>query len=117
MSQRLSIPLVASNDCHYLVKEDVHAHDVLLCVQTGKTVQDTDRLKFRTDQLYLKSKAEMYAAFKDYPGALENSVNIAERCHLEFDFKSYHFPKFDVSPDHTVDEIFEQRSGTASTPY
>ena len=109
MSQRLSIPLVASNDCHYLVKEDVHAHDVLLCVQTGKTVQDTDRLKFRTDQLYLKSKAEMYAAFKDYPGALENSVNIAERCHLEFDFKSYHFPKFDVSPDHTVDEIFEQK--------
>jgi DNA polymerase-3 subunit alpha len=105
----LSIPLVASNDCHYLVKEDVHAHDVLLCVQTGKTVQDTDRLKFRTDQLYLKSKAEMYAAFKDYPGALENSVNIAERCHLEFDFKSYHFPKFDVSPDHTVDEIFEQK--------
>jgi DNA polymerase-3 subunit alpha len=109
MSQRLSIPLVASNDCHYLVKEDVHAHDVLLCVQTGKTVHDTDRLQFRTDQLYLKTKAEMYAAFKDYPGALENSVNIAERCHLEFDFKSYHFPKFDVSPDHTADEIFEQQ--------
>jgi DNA polymerase III subunit alpha len=109
MSQRLSIPLVASNDCHYLTKEDVHAHDVLLCVQTGKTVQDTDRLKFRTDQLYLKPKAEMFEAFKDYPGALENSVNIADRCHLEFDFKSYHFPKFDVSPDHTVDEIFEQQ--------
>jgi DNA polymerase III subunit alpha len=109
MSQRLSIPLVASNDCHYLVKEDVHAHDVLLCVQTGKTVQDTDRLQFRTDQLYFKTKAEMYEAFKDYPGALENSVNIAERCHLEFDFKSYHFPKFDVSPDHSVDEIFEQQ--------
>jgi DNA polymerase III subunit alpha len=109
MSQRLSIPLVASNDCHYLVKEDVHAHDVLLCVQTGKTVQDTDRLQFRTDQLYFKTKSEMYDAFKDYPGALENTVHIAERCHLEFDFKSYHFPKFDASADHTVDEVFEQQ--------
>jgi DNA polymerase III subunit alpha len=108
MSQRLSIPLVASNDCHYLDKADVRAHDVLLCVQTGKTVHETDRLKFGTDQLYLKSKAEMYDAFRDYPGALENSVNIAKRCNLEFDFNTYHFPKFDVSPDHTVDEVFEQ---------
>jgi DNA polymerase-3 subunit alpha len=108
MSQRLSIPLVASNDCHYLDKADVRAHDVLLCVQTGKTVHETDRLKFGTDQLYLKSKAEMYDAFRDYPGALENSVNIAKRCNLEFDFNSYHFPKFDVSSDHTVDEFFEQ---------
>jgi len=107
MSQRLSIPLVASNDCHYLDKADVRAHDVLLCVQTGKTVHETDRLKFGTDQLYLKSKAEMYDAFRDYPGALENSVNIAKRCNLEFDFNSYHFPKFDVPSDHTVDEIFE----------
>jgi DNA polymerase-3 subunit alpha len=108
MSQRLSIPLVASNDCHYLDKADVRAHDVLLCVQTGKTVHENDRLKFGTDQLYLKSKAEMYDAFKDYPGALENSVKIAKRCNLEFDLKSYHFPKFDVSSDQTVDEVFEQ---------
>jgi len=109
MSQRLSIGLVASNDCHYLDKEDVRAHDVLLCVQTGKTVHETDRLKFRTDQLYLKSKPEMYDAFKDYPGALENSVDIARRCNLEFDVKSYHFPKFDMSSDHAADEIFEQK--------
>ena len=59
MSQRLSIPLVASNDCHYLVKEDVHAHDVLLCVQTGKTIHETDRFKFKTNQLYFKPKEEM----------------------------------------------------------
>ncbi|MFO7556839.1 MAG: DNA polymerase III subunit alpha [Desulfobacterales bacterium] len=109
MGRRLSIPLVASNDCHYLDKEDVRAHDVLLCVQTGKTVHETDRLQFRTDQLYLKTKAEMYEAFKDYSGALENSVNIAGRCNLEFDFKTYHFPKFDVSSGHTVDEIFEEK--------
>ena len=108
MSKRLSIPLVASNDCHYLDKEDVRAHDVLLCIQTGKTVHDMNRLRFRTDQLYLKSKAEMYSAFKDYPGALENTVDIAERCNIEFDFSSYHFPKFETPSQQTVDEIFEQ---------
>ncbi len=109
MSKRLSIPLVASNDCHYLDKEDVRAHDVLLCIQTGKTVHDTDRLRFRTDQLYLKSKAEMYSAFKDYPGALENTVDIARRCNIEFDYNSYHFPKFETSSMQTVDELFEQK--------
>lgn len=109
MSRRLSIPLVASNDCHYLDKEDVRAHDVLLCIQTGKTVHDTDRLKFRTDQLYLKSKSEMYSAFKDYPGALENTVEIANRCNIEFDYNSYHFPKFETSSNQTVDELFGQK--------
>ena len=109
MSKRLSIPLVASNDCHYLDKEDVRAHDVLLCIQTGKTVHDTDRLRFSTDQLYLKSKAEMYSAFKDYPGALENTVDIARRCNIEFDYNSYHFPKFETSSMQTVDELFEQK--------
>jgi DNA polymerase-3 subunit alpha len=109
MSKRLSIPLVASNDCHYLDKEDVRAHDVLLCIQTGKTVHDMDRLRFRTDQLYLKSKAQMYSAFKDYPGALENTVDIARRCNIEFDYNSYHFPKFETSSKKTVDEVFEQQ--------
>ena len=109
MSKRLSIPLVASNDCHYLDKEDVRAHDVLLCIQTGKTVHDTDRLKFRTDQLYLKSKPEMYSAFKDYPGALENTVDIARRCNIEFDYNSYHFPKFETSSGQTADAAFEQK--------
>ncbi|MGD9384449.1 MAG: DNA polymerase III subunit alpha [Desulfobacterales bacterium] len=109
MSKRLSIPLVASNDCHYLDKEDVRAHDVLLCIQTGKTVHDTDRLQFRTDQLYLKSKTEMYSAFKDYPGAIENTVEIARRCNIEFDYNSYHFPKFESSSTQKVDELFAQK--------
>ena len=109
MSQRLSIPLVASNDCHYLDKEDARAHDVLLCVQTGEIVHNTERLKFSTDQLYLKSKDEMVAAFKDYPGALENSVDIAHRCNLTFDFDSYHFPHFETSSKQTVNELFEQK--------
>jgi len=109
MSQRLSIPLAASNDCHYLQREDVRAHDVLLCIQTGKTIHDNDRLKFRTDQLYFKSKDEMHAYFKSYPDALSNTVDIAGRCNLEFDFKTYHFPKFDAGSERSVDEVFEEK--------
>ena len=106
ISQRRSIPLVASNDCHYLDKEDVRAHDVLLCIQTGKTIHDNERLKFRTDQLYFKSKAEMVAAFKDYPGALSNTVDIASRCNIDFDFKTYHFPRFTDDSAASIDELF-----------
>ena len=109
ISQRLSIPLVASNDCHYLDKEHVRAHDVLLCIQTGKTIHDNQRLKFRTDQLYFKSKAEMYAAFKDYPGALSNTVDIAARCNIDFDFKTYHFPRFVDESKLSSDELFTRR--------
>ena len=109
MSKRLSIPLVATNDCHYLDKEDVRGHDVLLCIQTGKTVNDTQRLKFRTDQLYFKSNKEMHDAFKHYPGALDHTVDIAKRCNIEFDFHTYHFPKFDVSSELAEDEIFEEK--------
>ncbi|MBL7179053.1 MAG: DNA polymerase III subunit alpha [Desulfobacterales bacterium] len=107
MSTRLSIPLVASNDCHYLDKKDVRAHDVLLCIQTGKTVHDTERLKFRTDQLYFKSSAEMQAAFKNYPNALENTVDIAKRCNIDFDFDTYHFPRFETSAGQKLDVLFE----------
>lgn len=109
MSLRLSIPLVASNDCHYLDKKDVRAHDVLLCIQTGKTVNDSDRLKFRTDQLYFKSPQEMNEYFGSYPGALENTVRIADRCNVAFDFNTYHFPKFDAPEGKTEAEYFEQR--------
>ena len=110
MSSRLSIPLVASNDCHYLQKDHVRAHDVLLCIQTGKTVHDTDRFKFRTDQLYFKSPAEMHAYFKDYPGAIENTVDIANRCQVDFDFNTYHFPHFEAPPEHTEETLFEKKT-------
>jgi len=110
MSRRLSIPLVASNDCHYLSREDVRAHDVLLCIQTGKTVHDAERLKFRTDQLYFKPASEMADYFKDTPEALANTVAIARRCHLEFDFKTYHFPKFDTRSTQTAEEFFELKT-------
>jgi DNA polymerase-3 subunit alpha len=94
MSETLSIPMVATNDCHYLDPEDARAHDVLLCIQTGKPVQETKRLKFRTDQLYFKSPEEMRRDFRDYPGAIEHSVEIGNRCNVELDFKSHHFPRF-----------------------
>ncbi|RTZ94720.1 MAG: DNA polymerase III subunit alpha, partial [Deltaproteobacteria bacterium] len=109
MSQRLSIPLVASNDCHYLDSEDATAHEVLLCIQTGKTMNDPNRFKFQTDQLYLKSRAEMAADFQDYPGALANTVEIAQRCQVAFDFDTFHFPQFDTGTKQTVEDAFHDK--------
>ncbi len=109
ISEKLSIPIIATNDCHYLDKEDVRAHDVLLCIQTGKTVNDEKRFKFATDQLYFKSKKEMHDTLGSFPGALENTVKIAQRCEIEFDFKTYHFPKFDPESRLDSEEIFEQK--------
>ncbi|MCD4778807.1 MAG: DNA polymerase III subunit alpha, partial [Desulfobacterales bacterium] len=110
MSERLSIPLIATNDCHYLDKEDARAHEILLCVQTGKTIYDPDHFRFGTDQLYFKSREEMHNYFKSYPGALENTVSIAKRCNIDFDFKSYHFPKFETPSGQTAEEFFEQKA-------
>lgn len=108
MSKRLSIPLVATNDCHYLNKDDARAHEILLCVQTGSTMNDPKRFKFGTDQLYLKSPAEMVKAFGDYPDAIENTSRIADRCNIEFDFKTYHFPQFEAESGLDVNELFEE---------
>jgi DNA polymerase-3 subunit alpha len=119
MSETLSIPLVATNDCHYLDREDARAHDVLLCVQTGKPVQETKRLKFRTEELYFKSPEEMKHDFRDYPGAIEHSVEIGNRCNLELDLKSHHFPRFrpesgdfgsEENPVSGVDEYLEREA-------
>jgi len=107
MSRRLSIPLVASNDCHYLDREDVRAHELLLCVQTGKTIHDPDRFRFGTDQLYFKSPQEMAAYFQATPEALSNTLEIARRCQVEFDLNSYHFPRFENGSGLGEDEIFE----------
>ncbi len=110
MSERLSIPLIATNDCHYLDKEDARAHEILLCVQTGKTIYDPDHFRFGTDQLYFKSKEDMHNYFKSYPGAIENTVSIAKRCNIDFDFKTYHFPKFETPSGQTAEEFFEQKA-------
>ena len=109
LSQRMSIPLVATNDCHYLREDDVRAHDVLLCVQTGKTINDTNRFKFRTNQLFFKSGAQMQASFSEFPGAVETALDIARRCNVEFSFGTYHFPRFDTGGGESVEELFHRR--------
>lgn len=94
LSQELGFKLVATNDCHYLQREHFQAHDALLCIQTGKLLTDTDRLKFGTDQLYFKTPEEMKELFKNYPQAIENTLKIAEECNLELEFGKSHLPHF-----------------------
>ncbi len=113
----MSIPLVATNDCHYLNQDDVRAHEVLLCVQTGKDRCTIPTASFQTDQLYFKSPEEMTGYFADYPGAMDNTVDIAERCHVEFDFNTYHFPQFDAESAKTADELFTEVREGYRTPY
>ena len=108
LSSRLSIPLVATNDCHYLNQQDAKAHEILLCVQTQKVITDSDRFVFDSDQLYFKSPDEMRRTLGDYPGAIENTVAIADRCYIEFDFNTYHFPQFDAQSGKTADQLFDE---------
>ena len=110
MSRRLSVPLVATNDCHYLDQDDQRAHDVLLCVQTGKTINDTDRLRFGGGELYFKPPAVMAEAFGHYPDALANTVSIAERCQVDFEFGKFHFPKFNIHDDQSEAVLFEAQA-------
>ena len=90
------IPLVVTNDAHYLRKEDAYSHDVLLCIQTGKTLNDTNRMKYEPQNFYLRSTEEMAALFPTHPEAIENTGRIAERCNLEFTFGKYHLPEFQL---------------------
>lgn len=108
LSKELYIPLVATNDCHYLRSSDVKAHDVLLCIQTGKTVNSSDRMKFRTDQLYFKSPDEMKEAFKDVPEAIENTILIAEKCNVEFRTGNYLLPKFPIEKTGSASEFLTE---------
>ncbi|OIQ03739.1 MAG: DNA polymerase III subunit alpha [Syntrophobacteraceae bacterium CG2_30_61_12] len=109
LGRELNIPLVATNDCHYLKRSDARAHEILLCIQTGKTVLDDKRMKFHTDQLYFKSPDEMAREFAQVPDAIANTVRIAERCNLELETGHYHFPVFPLEPGETIDQRFEQK--------
>ena len=103
------LPLVATNDCHYLNSDDVDAHDILLCIQTGKSVDTPDRLKFDSRELYFKSPEEMEAAFAHAPEAITNTGLIAERCgEYEFKFNDYHFPIYDVPEGMTLETEFRK---------
>lgn len=104
LSSETGIPLVATNDVHYVRREDAKAHDVLLCIQTGKTIEDPDRMKFETDEFYLKSPEEMKELFSAVPEAIYNTVEIASRCRVDFDFDTVHLPKYDVPEGYTAEE-------------
>ncbi|MCH7879214.1 MAG: DNA polymerase III subunit alpha, partial [candidate division Zixibacteria bacterium] len=107
------LPLVCSNDCHYLRREDADAHDALLCIQTGKLVTDERRMKFGTDQIYFKSPDEMAELFGDFPEARENTLRIAEECSLDLEFDKLHLPHFPipkpfVDPDEYLRKLSEE---------
>ena len=102
LGKELSIPLIASNDIHYVNKEDARAHEILLCIQTATNLADEKRLKFATDEFYFNSPEEMAEKFSDLPEAIENTVKIAEKCNLEIDFRQAHLPEFQVPSEHNI---------------
>ncbi len=113
LGERKGIPLVATNDCHYFSKADAEAHDVLLCIQTNKTINDQDRMRFSTQDLYFASPTEMAERFHYKPEALKNTLEIAEKCNVEIQTGKHHFPRFPLPEGCTYEEEFERlaRSG------
>jgi len=111
LAQKMNIKMVATNDCHYLTKEDAEAHEILLCIQTGKTINDSDRMKFSTNQLYLRSQDEMKQLFQSLPEAIDNTFHIAEQCNVELDLGKFILPKFELENsretlnDHLTKEV------------
>lgn len=108
ISQELSIPVVASNDIHYVNKEDARAHEILLCIQTATNLSDPKRLKFSTDAFYFNSPEEMNKNFSEVPQALENTIRIAEKCNLEIDFRHAQLPEFKVPPEHNINTYLKE---------
>lgn len=104
LSKEIGVGLVATNDVHYVRKEDSKIHDILMCIQMGKTVNDPARMRFGSDEFYLKSRQEMESVFPDVQEALDNTVKIAQRCNVEFDFNTIHLPKYDVPSGYTPNE-------------
>ena len=110
LGRQLGIGLIATNDCHYLMPEDARAQDALLCIQTGKTLAMTDRLQFGSDQFYFKGPGEMERQFAETPEALSNTMLVAERCNLDLDLKTYHFPKFQLPEGTDLSTYLEELS-------
>src|ERR1700726_3698645 len=110
LEKDLGRPLVATNDSHYLCEDDAPAQDVMLCIQTGKSIHDTARMKFEGEQFFVKSHGQMYEVFKDSPEVLTRTLDIAERCSLRLEKIATPFPQFEVPPGYTIDSYFEHVS-------
>ena len=108
LSLDTGIPLVATNDVHYVNRSDSKNHDILLCIQTGKTLDDKDRMEFKTDQFYFKTREEMYQLFSKDEDALLNTWKISQRCNVSFDFNVIHLPEFQVPHHYTKEQIFDE---------
>ncbi len=108
LSRETGIPLVATNDCHYINRADARAQEVLMCIQTGKALSDPHRMKFATDQFYFKPAEEMLVPFREVPDALARTLEIAERCHLHLEKAQHVFPHFAVPAGETVDTFFQK---------
>jgi DNA polymerase III subunit alpha len=125
LAEHYNLPLVATNDCHYLRKQEARAHEILLCIGTGKKMTDTDRMKLSTEEFYFKSPDEMALAFSQYPEALKNTLKIAEMCDVSIQTGVYHFPKKELpdgqSPEgyfeHLCREGFERKKGDFAAGY
>ncbi len=109
IANKLSIPVVATNDCHYLTRDMAESHDVLLCIQTGRTINEQGRMKFSSDDFYFKSPEEMVAAFENLPEAISNTVEIANKCNLILQFGKYEFPEIPLEKGETVEDKFERK--------
>ncbi|MBQ8236961.1 MAG: DNA polymerase III subunit alpha [Oscillospiraceae bacterium] len=108
IARETGLPMVVTNDCHYLRREDAEMQDVLLCVQTGKTVDDPNRMRFSTEEFYLKSEEELRKLFPNCDEAFANTAKIAEMCNVEFVFNQYHLPSFPVPDGYTNEEYFRK---------
>jgi DNA polymerase III subunit alpha len=106
LEKDLGLPLVATNDSHYLCEDDAHAQDVMVCIQTGKSIRDTARMKFEGTQFFVKNRDEMYRVFKDSPDVLTRTLDIAERCSLRLEKVATPFPQFEVPLGYTIDSYF-----------
>src|SRR3954447_13240277 len=106
LEKDLGLPLVATNDSHYLCEDDAHAQDVMVCIQTAKSIRDTARMKFEGTQFFVKNHDEMYRVFKDSPEVLTRTLDIAERCHLKLEKIPNPFPQFEVPAGYTIDSYF-----------
>ena len=108
LARKTGIPTVATNDCHYIRREDALAHDILLCIGTGKKASDSDRMRYRGEEFYFKSSEEMAELFKGYQEAYDNTLAIAERVHLDLTRNTFHLPQFSVPEGESIDGYFEK---------